>query len=108
MAHDCQIEKKPKYSSADIPHLREHWFKEYSDLLGPIPLVLLPWREVNHDIPLMDYNIHYNYHLPRCSEALEQELGEKINRYTMAGWWEMKAVYQAPPLLCVPKKNGQL
>jgi hypothetical protein len=26
----------------------------------------------------------------------------------MAGWGEMKAVYQAPPVPCVPKKNGRL
>ena len=99
---------KPKYTDADIPQLRAHWFEEYSDLLGPIPLVLPPWREVNHHIPLMDDNIRYNYHLPQCLEALEQELREKIDHYTTAGWWEMKAVYQAPPLLCVPKKNGRL
>src|ERR1700736_2530345 len=93
---------------ADIPRLREQWFEEYSDLLGPIPLVLPPWREINHHILLMDDSIRYNYHLPRCPEALEQELREKIDRYVTAGWWEMKAVYQAPPLLCVPKKNGRL
>ena len=49
--------KKPTYTDADIPQLREQWFKEYSDLLGPIPLVLPPWREINHHIPLMDDNI---------------------------------------------------
>jgi hypothetical protein len=97
-----------KYSPADIPRLREHWFEEYNDLLRPIPLELPPYREVNHHIPLIDENLRYNYHLPRCPEALEQELCQKIDRYTMAGWWEMKAVYQASPLLCVPKKSGKL
>jgi hypothetical protein len=102
------MESKGKYSPSDIPRLREHWFEEYSDLLGPIPLKLPPWREVNHHIPLIDENLRYNYHLPRCPEALEEELRQKINRYTTAGWWEMKAVYQASPLLCVPKKSGKL
>jgi len=63
---------------------------------------------VNHHIPLIDNGIRYNYHLPRCPEALKQELREKIDQHISAGWWEMKAVYQASPLLCVPKKSGKL
>ena len=102
------VGKQTTYSPSDIPRLREKWYEEYSDLLGPIPLGLPPFREVNHHIPLIDNDIRYNYHLPRCPEALEQELREKIDRYITAGWWEMKAVYQAPPLLCVPKKSGKL
>jgi hypothetical protein len=78
------------------------------DTLGPILLELPPFREVNHRIPLIDENLRYNYHLPRCPKALQEELRQKITHYTMAGWWEMKAVYQASPLLCVPKKNGKL
>ena len=101
------IEPDRRYSPADIPRLREHWFEEYSDLLGPIPLELPLFREVNHHIPLIDENLRYNYHLPHCPEALEQELRQKIDRYTTAGWWEVKAVYQASPLLCVPK-SGKL
>ena len=102
------IQPRVRYSQVDIPRLREHWFEEYSDLLGPIPLELPPWQEVNHHIPLIDENLRYNYHLPQCPEALEEELRQKIDRYTAAGWWEMKAVYQASPLLCVPKKSGKL
>ena len=56
----------------------------------------------------MDENLRYNHHTPRCPEALQEELRAKITRYTTAGWWEMKAVYQASPLLCVPKKSGKL
>ena len=52
------------YSVSDIPALREQWFEECSDLLGPIPMELPPFREVNHRIPLMDENMRYNYHLP--------------------------------------------
>jgi hypothetical protein len=102
------IKTETMYSPVDIPRLREQWFEECSDLLGPIPLELPPFREVNHHIPLIDDDIRYNYHLPRCPEALEEELRAKIDRYTTAGWWEMKAVYQASPLLCVPKKSGKL
>jgi hypothetical protein len=82
-----------KYSPSDISALREQWFERCSDLLGPIPLELPPFREVNHRIPLIDENLRYNYHLPRCPEALQEELRQKITRYTTAGWWEMKAVY---------------
>jgi hypothetical protein len=96
------------FTRLDIPRLREQWLEKYADILGPIPLILPPLREVNHHIPLEEENIRYNYHLPRCPEALEGELREKTNRYLSAGWWEMKAVYQAAPLLCVPKKSGKL
>ena len=99
---------KNRYSPSDIPRLREQWFEKTSDLTGPIPLELPPFREVNHRIPLMDENIWYNYHMPRCPEALQEELWQKITRYTTTRWWEMKAVYQAAPLLCVPKKSGKL
>jgi hypothetical protein len=58
---------KGKYSPLDIPALHEQWFKKYSDLLGPIPLELPPFREVNHRILLMDDNLRYNYHLPKMS-----------------------------------------
>jgi hypothetical protein len=46
--------------------------------------------------------------MPQCPKALQEELQEKITWYVTAGWWEMKPVYQATPLLCVPKKNGKL
>src|SRR6202453_3979771 len=99
---------KEKYSPSDIPRLREKWFEECSDLLGPIPLELPPFREINHRIPLMEEDLWYSYHLPHCPEVVQEELRQKITQYTSARWWEMKAVYQAAPLLCVPKKSGKL
>ena len=99
---------KPSISPEDISHLRERWFEKYSELFKPIPLELQPFREVNHRLPWINDEIRYNYHLPRCPEALQDELQQKITRYTAAGWWEMKAVFQAAPLLCVPKKSGKL
>jgi hypothetical protein len=63
------IASQRNYKPTDIPQLRENWFEEYADLLGPIPLVLPPFREVNHHIPLIDDNIRYNYHLPRCPRS---------------------------------------
>ena len=46
--------------------------------------------------------------MPQCPKALQEGLQKKITRYVTAGWWEMKPVYQAAPLLCMPKKNGKL
>jgi len=46
--------------------------------------------------------------MPQCPEALQEELQEKITQYVTARWWEMKPIYQAVPLLCVPKKSGKL
>lgn len=92
----------------ELQQLRENWILKCDDLLGPIPLKLPPFREVNHNIPTIDDGIRYNYHMPRCPESLQTELRDKIDRYTTAGWWESKATYSAAPLLCIPKKNGKL
>src|ERR1700676_1679482 len=102
------VDSKDPYVPSNIPKLREQWFDRNSDLLGPIPLELPPFREINHRISLIDDNAKHNYYMPRCPEALQEELREKITRYVTAGWWEMKPVYQAAPLLCVPKTNGKL
>jgi hypothetical protein len=102
------VNLKDPYVLSNIPKLREQWFDRNSDLLGPIPLELPPFREINHRISLIDDEVRHNYYMPRCPEALQEELQEKITWYVTAGWWEMKPVYQAAPLLCVPKKNGKL
>src|SRR5882762_831332 len=99
---------KDPYVPLNIPKLREQWFNRNSDLLGPIPLELPPFREINHRISLIDDEARHNYYMPRCPKALQEELREKITRYVTTGWWEMKPVYKAAPLLCVPKKNGKL
>jgi hypothetical protein len=46
--------------------------------------------------------------MPKCPEALQPKLREKINKYVDAGWWELKPVPQAVPLLCFPKKPDGL
>ena len=102
------VNSKEPYVPSNIPKLREQWFDRNSDLLGPIPLELPPFREINHRISLIDDDVKHNYYMPRCPKALQEELREKITRYVTTGWWEMKPVYQAAPLLCVPKKNGKL
>lgn len=95
-------------TDADIPRLREQWFTKLEDVLDKPPTKLPPVREISHTIPLIDENKRYNYHMPRCPEALKPELMAKIQKYVKAGWWEYRQVSQAAPLLCIPKKNGTL
>ena len=73
-----------------------------------VPEVLPPLREINHHIPLIDEDLVYRYHLPRCADAVKPTLMEKIQRYTNAKWWISASVPQAAPLLCIAKKDGGL
>ncbi|KAK0211841.1 hypothetical protein IW262DRAFT_1233706, partial [Armillaria fumosa] len=61
----------------DIERLRQHWYEEYEELLQGVPEGMPPWRIVNHEIPLVDNNARYHYHLPRCPNALRSEFDEK-------------------------------
>ncbi|KAJ7245191.1 hypothetical protein B0H12DRAFT_1000457, partial [Mycena haematopus] len=92
--------------SERVHELRARWYDQCADLMGPIPLELPPFREVNHEIKLIDENAKDNHHMPRCPEALRPLLREKIQRYVSAGWWEMRPASQATPLLCIPKKDN--
>ena len=65
---------------------------------------LPPLWEVNHQIPLIDRNKRYKYHMLRCPNSLKNKLGKKIACYTCAKWWEPTQTEQAAPMLCI-KKN---
>jgi hypothetical protein len=78
------------------------------DILGGTQDQLPPWREVNHEINLIDEDKRYTYHLPQCPNSLRDEFHEKVNRYIKAGWWEPKPVNQAAPMLCIHKKDKHL
>jgi hypothetical protein len=52
----------------DIPRLREKWMSKIDDLVSGIPLELLPLREVNHEINLVDPTKRVRYRLPKCPE----------------------------------------
>jgi hypothetical protein len=113
--HMCRMEAdeklegpEPVNSNDRLSPLRRKWFEKCEDLMGPIPEKLPPFREINHEINLIDDDMAYNYHMPRCSDALRPQLRDKINRYVRAGWWEMRPVPQAAPLLCIHKKTGLL
>ncbi len=91
-----------------LQKLRDKWLAEYDDMLRSPPPGLPPWRVVNHRIPLIDENKQYRYRLPRCPEAVQEELLAKIKKYTESMWWQPATVPQAAPLLCVAKKSGKL
>ena len=69
---------------------------------------LPPFREVSHEIPLIDESKQLKHRLPKCPEVFRSELAQKIERYTTAGWWVPAAAKQATPMLCIPKKNSTL
>ena len=92
----------------DIPYSRDKWRENYAAIFGSIPLELPPFREVNHEIYLVDPDKQINYHFPKCPEHYRSELSEKIQRYTTAKWWIPVTARQAVPMLCIPKKNGKL
>ena len=92
----------------EFTHLREHWQHDYADIMNGTKEELSPWREVNHEINLIDSNKRYHYDLPCCPNSLRDQLHEKINWYVKAGWWEPRAVSQPAPMLCILKKNTKL
>ena len=92
----------------DIDTHRERWFTKYKDILNGAPPEPPPLRDINHRIPLIDESKRYYYHLPCCPEAMKPQLLEKLQQYMKVGWWIAKAVPQAAPLLCIPKKTGTL
>jgi hypothetical protein len=71
----------------EIPCLRDQWKEKYADLFGSIPLELPPFREVNHEINLVDPDKRIHDCLPKCPENYRAELSEKFQRYTTTGWW---------------------
>ena len=63
-----------EYTHSDIPQLHEEIAEKYSDLLGPLPLKLPPFREVLHKIPLINESKQLKHRLPKCPEAFHSEL----------------------------------
>jgi hypothetical protein len=82
--------------------------EEFADVMTPVPPVLPPLRAINHEINLIDPGLRIAHHVPKCPESLRQQLLEKIERYTKAGWWIETSVQSAAPMLCIPKKDGRL
>jgi len=92
----------------NISHLRNQWFQKYKEWLGGMVLKLPSLQEINHRISLIENEKHYAYYLLHCADVLKQQLSDKIWLYSDTGWWIMKSVPQAAPMLCIPKKSGKL
>ncbi|KAG6859307.1 hypothetical protein C0995_009813, partial [Termitomyces sp. Mi166 len=111
LCQKCMDKGKVKtqgWSDDDIPQLHQAWQHEFMDIVNRTKKELFPWREVNHEINLIDENKQYKYHLPHCPRALQKQLHEKTNWYINAKWWEPQTAMQAALLLCIPKKDGML
>jgi len=100
--------KSSQESENKLQAVHKRIIVKFADIFGGVPSELPPLREINHRIPLMDNGKQYNYHLPRCPDAMKPQLMEKLRLYVDSGWWVPKAVPQAAPLLCIPKKTGKL
>ncbi|KAG6892516.1 hypothetical protein C0995_003363, partial [Termitomyces sp. Mi166 len=105
---DIGKEKPERLSEDDFLRLCQAWQQEFVDIINGMKEELPPWREVNHEINLIDESRQYKYHLPCCPRALQEQLCEKTNRYFNVKWWKPQAATQAAPLLCIPKKDGTL
>ena len=61
--------KTPK-NEEELVLKRQNWMSKITDLTGPVPLGLPPFREINHWIILIDENARLSYRTPRCSDVL--------------------------------------
>jgi hypothetical protein len=74
--HNLPINKGKRRAEETPPerdehfHLRDRWHEEYADILDGTWNQLPPWREVNHEIHLIDESKRYTYHLPHCPSLL--------------------------------------
>ncbi|KAF8222828.1 hypothetical protein L208DRAFT_1059114, partial [Tricholoma matsutake] len=99
----CRVKQNEPKRFVDIPHLCEEWMKSCEDIMRGALEKLLPLRDVNHRIPLVDEEKRYKYHNPCCLDSLKPKLAEKIAHYMHAGWWEQAQAEQLAPMLCVRK-----
>ncbi|KAI0027997.1 hypothetical protein K488DRAFT_59835, partial [Vararia minispora EC-137] len=101
-------ERDPKHQKTGLTHnqreqLIRGWVDRHRTLMSGVPLVLPPLRVINHQIPLVDPNKRYHYHLPRCPDTFKSVLRDKLRQYEEAGWWIPNVTDQAAPMLCLPK-----
>jgi len=92
----------------DFLHLHQQWHDKFTDIANGTQSQLPSWREVNHEIHLMDNDKQYKYFTLCCPNSLCKELHAKINQYVEARWWKPRSVKQVAPLLSIPKKDGKL
>ena len=61
------------------PSLRAQWMDRITDLISRVPPKVPLFRQINHEINLIDPNKRINYRLPKCPDALKEKLAEKIS-----------------------------
>jgi len=69
--------KKQALTKEDFPHLRQQWHDEFADIVNGTQNQLPPWREVNHEIHLVDDNKRYKYFTPHCPNSLQTNSMQK-------------------------------
>ena len=68
-----------KATPLDYPSLRAQWMDWITNLISGVAPKVPPFRQINHEINLIDPNKQINYWLPKCPDALKEKLAEKIS-----------------------------
>jgi len=93
--HKNKVNQMGSLTEEDIPQLCKNWKKSCKNIMNGALEILPPLWEVNHQIPIINENKRYKYHMSRCPGSLKNELSEEIMHYTCAKWWEPTQVEQA-------------
>ena len=68
-----------KATPLDYPSLQAQRMDWITDLISGVPPKVPLFHQINHEINLVDPNKWINYQLPKCPDALKEELAEKIS-----------------------------
>ena len=68
-----------KATPLDYPSLRAQWMDWITDLVSRVSPKVPLFCQINHKINLVDPDKWINYQLPKCPDALKEELAEKIS-----------------------------
>ena len=69
--HKDRVNQMGSLMEKDIPRLCEDWKRSCKDIMNGALDRLAPLWEVNHQIPLIDGNKRYKYHVSRCPDSLK-------------------------------------
>jgi hypothetical protein len=69
---------------------------------------LLPFRSINHEIPLIDENRIYPWHLSQCPEVFRQQWAEKKNTYLKSGCWRVSSACNTVPMMFIVKPGKKV
>jgi len=69
---------------------------------------LLPLRDINHTIPLIDVNKKYTWRPSRCPDAFRSQWSDKMKAYLASGRWKITSASNTMPMLLIPKPKKPL